>query len=170
MKQLMEKNYFELFNLQPIFNINLELLESNYLNLQIIYHPDKCIKFDKKKDFLFISSLINEGYRILRNSLTRAIYLLKLNDIDIDNEMVAKEFTKNDILEKVLQLYERLNQLKDKEKMQFFINQIQNQINQITTIISEEFTKNDYTKVAYLTIELKYLTIFVKNTQKLLQE
>ena len=84
--------------------------------------------------------------------------------------MVAKEFTKNDILEKVLQLYERLNQLKDKEKMQFFINQIQNQINQITTIISEEFTKNDYTKVAYLTIELKYLTIFVKNTQKLLQE
>ena len=78
--------YFNLFQLEPSFNIDTEALEQTYRALAARFHPDKFASASafKQKQAVMMSSTINDAYRTLKSPIDRAAYLLKSQNIDAD--------------------------------------------------------------------------------------
>ena len=73
-------NYFELFGLQPNFNLDIPTLEANYIKLQQHIHPDNFAAADDLQRNLAAAQTarINQGYATLMDPIKRARYLLLL--------------------------------------------------------------------------------------------
>ncbi|PKO51743.1 MAG: Fe-S protein assembly co-chaperone HscB [Betaproteobacteria bacterium HGW-Betaproteobacteria-20] len=84
----MSLNYYVLFDLDPIFNIELETLESNYRKIQSESHPDRFVTASaaEKLKSMQLATLANEAYLILKNPANRAKYLLELQGITAISE------------------------------------------------------------------------------------
>jgi len=77
----LDKNYFELFDLEPSFSLSLDQLAQTFKLLQLQVHPDRFANATEAEKRLSVqfSSLINQAYQTLRNPLERAKYLLTLH-------------------------------------------------------------------------------------------
>ena len=84
----MSLSYFELFGLNPLFNIELAALESNYRKLQSETHPDRFVTASpaEKLNSMQQATLANEAYQTLKNPANRAKYLLELQGITAISE------------------------------------------------------------------------------------
>lgn len=82
------KNHFQLFDLEPQFQIDLTQLEQRYRTLQVQVHPDKFGSGSDAERRLSMqcSTHVNEAYQTLKTPLNRARYLLTLHDIDTQEE------------------------------------------------------------------------------------
>jgi molecular chaperone HscB len=81
-------NYFELFGLKPIFNIELATLESNFRKIQSEFHPDRFVTASaaEKLSAMQRATLANEAFLCLKNPANRAKYLLELQGITAISE------------------------------------------------------------------------------------
>jgi molecular chaperone HscB len=73
--------YFELFGIQPTFDVDTAELRRKYLTLSRSIHPDVAAGRDSdkvRKQSLALSSGLNRAYETLRNPTARAEYLLTL--------------------------------------------------------------------------------------------
>ena len=84
----MSLNYYQLFDLQPTFNIVLATLETNYRKIQSESHPDRFVTATsaEKLKSMQLATLANEAYQTLKNPASRAQYLLELNGISAISE------------------------------------------------------------------------------------
>jgi|TARA_B110000879_G_scaffold70807_1_gene98864 molecular chaperone HscB len=87
-KLLETSNFFVIFSLPAIWQIDRGLLDSRYRQLQREFHPDRyAAKGDVEKRLAVqTTSLINQAYETLKSPLKRAQYLLELEDIDAGQE------------------------------------------------------------------------------------
>ncbi len=81
-------NYFELFELPVAFSIDEQQLTTRYRSLQRMLHPDRhrAGSDTEQRWSMQAASFVNDGYQTLSNQLARAIYLLGLNGVSIDQE------------------------------------------------------------------------------------
>lgn len=84
----MSLNYFEMFDLHPTFNIEVQILESNYRHIQSEVHPDRFVTAPaaEKLKSMQLATLANEAYLTLKNPASRARYLLELQGITAISE------------------------------------------------------------------------------------
>lgn len=84
----MSLNYFELFGLKPVFNIELGTLENNFRKIQSESHPDRFVTASAvdKLSAMQRATLANEAYLSLKNPAHRAQYLLELHGITAISE------------------------------------------------------------------------------------
>jgi len=77
------QNYFALFGLSPLFDIELKTLESNYRKIQSESHPDRFVTASaaEKLASMQTATLANEAYQTLKYPANRAKYLLELNGV-----------------------------------------------------------------------------------------
>ncbi|VAW53130.1 Chaperone protein HscB [hydrothermal vent metagenome] len=85
---ILNSNFFELFELPVSYDVNLNKIQQHYMALQKQVHPDKFINASDQDKRLSMqqTSWINEAQTTLKNPVSRAIYLLKLKGIDINLE------------------------------------------------------------------------------------
>jgi molecular chaperone HscB len=85
---LFNRDHFALFGLPRRFEIDERALESRYHDLQSAAHPDRHAHRAEQDRRLSMqwATRINEGYRLLRSSLSRARYLLELEGVDVGAE------------------------------------------------------------------------------------
>lgn len=78
--------YFNLFQLEPSFDIDTEALEQTYRALAARFHPDKFASASafEQKQAVMMSSTINDAYHTLKSPIDRAAYLLKSQNINAD--------------------------------------------------------------------------------------
>lgn len=109
--QLFNQNYFELFALPESFEVSLELLTDRYRILQSQWHPDRFASAEEQRKLQAVqmSSWLNQAYEVLRTPLSRAAYLLKLRNCDI--ETVHQQDLGMDLLMEQMQLREALEDL-----------------------------------------------------------
>lgn len=110
-------NYFKLFKIPQKIELDINNLTIKYYKLQKKFHPDtyeqKKHKKTDNKLYLKNSILLNKGYCILKNILTRAEHLLFLNNI---KKNINKEsFLDSNFLKIQLKLFEEIKQNKDKK-------------------------------------------------------
>lgn len=81
-----KQNYFQIFQLDVSFQINLEQLSERFHELQLTVHPDKFVVASDQEKRLAAqwASQINAAFDTLKQPLSRAIYLLKLKGIDLE--------------------------------------------------------------------------------------
>jgi len=84
---LLDKNYFDLFNLPRTFAIDEQFLEQQYRDLVAAVHPDRFVTDSPEQRRLAMqaATLANEAWRCLRDPCSRAAYLCRLEGISVDN-------------------------------------------------------------------------------------
>ncbi len=82
------KNHFQLFGLEPAFQLNLARLDQSFRDIQAQVHPDKFSHAPDAERRLSMqwSTHVNEAYQTLKQPISRARYLLKLRGVDTQEE------------------------------------------------------------------------------------
>ena len=156
------KNYFEIFDLPVSFDIDLKQLEKNYFQLQQKFHPDKnSNNYDniasKSLDSIQHSILVNQGYKILIDDLQRAIHLLQIAGINIeDDECNHKPSILT--LQTILDLQEQIDKIADINQILTLKNDIKNNIKSILQDFCKTLEINDLSTATQLLIKAKYLS------------
>jgi molecular chaperone HscB len=91
----LSQSYFELFGLEPIFEIDLGLLQAEQRRLQASYHPDRHVNESARDKRLSvqIASWVNQAYETLRDPVKRSRYLLEISGADIPDESTTTSDT-----------------------------------------------------------------------------
>eukprot|EP00092_Neocalanus_flemingeri_P027390 GFUD01029706.1.p2 GENE.GFUD01029706.1~~GFUD01029706.1.p2 ORF type:complete len:210 (+),score=53.52 GFUD01029706.1:951-1580(+) len=98
-------DYYSIFGLDKSFNVDTLDLAQTYKQLQRQLHPDKFVKADAEDMEVSEewSALVNDGYKILKKPLPRALYLLDIvgfpleeGSIDIDPEFLGEVMELNE--------------------------------------------------------------------------
>ncbi len=81
-------NYFILFDIPQVFDLNVAELTSRYLALQKVVHPDKFSNASEQEKLHSVqqAARLNDAYDTLKKPLLRARYLLTLNNVYLDDD------------------------------------------------------------------------------------
>lgn len=141
-------NYFELFGLPISFEIENEALAERYRTLQRVTHPDNYANTSDRERRLAVqkTAQINEAFQTLKHPLKRSYYLLQLQGIDVNalqNGTVDDTF----LLEQMA-LREELSAIRQQpypaEALNRFLNQLTQQMQTLTTLLSQQFAQQAY--------------------------
>ncbi len=82
------QNYFELFGLQAIFDIDSVDLQRAQQRLQSTYHPDRfaAASDQERRMSVQMASLINQAYQTLRDPVKRSRYLLEIRGVELPDD------------------------------------------------------------------------------------
>lgn len=101
------KSYFELFEIPRAYNIDRSAIETRYLELTRLTHPDFAgTDPEAQIQALELSARVNEAYATLTDDLRRAEYLLELHGQAVSSERLR---VSPETLERVFELREALS-------------------------------------------------------------
>ena len=89
------QTYFELFGLDPVFDIDYSRLHAEQQGLQAIYHPDRYVSASErdKRVSVQVASWVNQAYETLQDPVKRSRYLLEINGADIPDDSTTTSDT-----------------------------------------------------------------------------
>lgn len=121
-------NYFQLFDIEVGFNIDLNLLSDTYQSLQKAVHPDKFAHASSQEQLLAVqkSAEINDAYQTLKQPLKRAEYLLTLRGVDLPNEQHT--FGDTSFLMRQMELREMLAEVKFSDDVDLALDNAQQEL------------------------------------------
>ena len=125
-------NYFQLFDLDVNFDIDLNQLSNTYQVLQKTVHPDRFAHASAQEQLIAVqkSALINDAYQTIKKPLKRGEYILTLRGIEMPNEQ--QSFGDVSFLMHQMELREMLADIKSS-------SDIDNALDQADKILSKEF-------------------------------
>lgn len=142
----LKKNYFELFGLPLQFELEDRELTDRYKNLQRQLHPDTEIDERRKRFAVQAAAHVNEAYRILRNPVDRAGYLLELKGYKADNQNGGQ--LTPDFLMQQIQLREEMETIsgtdKPREVMLELRTRIEQEIRRYYEAFREQMRRQEY--------------------------
>ncbi len=114
-KEILNSNFFELFELPVSYEVDLNQVQKKYMDLQKQVHPDKFANASDREKRLSMqqTSWVNEALATLKDPVLRATYLLKLKgtDINLENETTMDAA----FLMQQLEMRERLEHIKKED-------------------------------------------------------
>ncbi len=120
------RNHFELFDLPASWQIDEQRLAERYRELQREVHPDRFAHASdhERRMSLELASQVNEGYRVLRDPVARALYLLELRGIARPGD--AETINDSMFLMQQLELREELDEARgDEAVLEAFVARMQ---------------------------------------------
>jgi molecular chaperone HscB len=102
-------NYFEVFGLPRVLNLDLRALEKTFHELSRKYHPDyfTTAPAQERQQALQLTATLNDAYRTLRHPVRRVEHLLQIEGFKPDGSKVPKTF-----LMEVFEINEQLEEVK----------------------------------------------------------
>lgn len=107
------RNYYDFLGLQRKLTINQDDLQKRFYELSRQWHPDRFSRkgADEQALALEAAALLNDGYRILKDPITRAQYLLSEEGFSIGEQRSRN--VPPELLEEVFELNVMLEELKE---------------------------------------------------------
>ena len=139
--------HFDRFGLPQAFEVDLELLDRNYRELQRSVHPDRFVNASDQQRRLSMqqATLINEGYQVLKDPLQRGRYLLQLDGREFDDERNTTSDT--EFLMEQMELREALADVRGSEDAFQALGQIMDRIaadiDRLVGELQKQFSKAD---------------------------
>ncbi|KAJ3133493.1 hypothetical protein HDU90_005813 [Geranomyces variabilis] len=137
------------------FDIDLRALRAAFLALQTRVHPDGFARASptEKACADMQSSFINKGYQVLREPLSRAVYLLGMHgEVVGEKDGVADP----ELLMDVMEAREALEDAQDEAEIQELNKQNAARVEETIKGISEAFRMKDIGRAKSLTVQLRY--------------
>jgi molecular chaperone HscB len=102
-------DYFEVFGLARVLDVDLAALEKTFHDLSRRYHPDyfSTAPAAEKTKAVRMTALLNDAYRTLRHPVRRVEYLLSLYGFKSDGSKVPQP-----LLMEVFEINEQLDEVK----------------------------------------------------------
>ncbi len=106
------RDYFRFFDLERKLTLDADALQRRFYQLSKSLHPDRYTRRpeQERRHSLDATSVLNDGYRTLRDPVSRAEYVLKDNGFDI-GEQRSKDVPP-ELLEEVFEMNMALEELK----------------------------------------------------------
>lgn len=139
-------NYFQLFDIENSFDVDLQNLSSSYQALQKAVHPDKFAHASEQEQRIAVqkSAQINDAYQTLKNPLQRAEYILIQRGVDMPNEQHS--FSDTSFLMRQMELREMLEEVKfasDIDAALFEIQQVlSTEYQQLSSLMRTQISEN----------------------------
>jgi molecular chaperone HscB len=135
----LDKSFFELFDFDVAFGIDIEQLNLRYRALQQRFHPDKFANSDQRDQriALQVSAHINEAYTALSSPLKRAQYLLSLSGVDASGEHTTTHDT--GFLMQQIMLREQLEEVSDAADPEAAIDALRASVDQTSQAMIASF-------------------------------
>ena len=158
-------NYFEVFEVAPIFDIDKVRLTKKYQELQKQYHPDNFAGADSRQQLfaVSVSAHINHAYTTLNSPLLLTLELLKLNNIELnlsENTSLAPEFLSMQM--EIHELIEDASQNKDIDELDKIEADLVKKQQALVKQIKIEFNQKEFTKIVELAKELAFYDKLIK--------
>ncbi|XP_057974948.1 iron-sulfur cluster co-chaperone protein HscB homolog [Malania oleifera] len=128
-------DYFLIFGLERSFDIAVENLEGKYKGWQKKLHPDLVhSKSEREREYAAEQSArVIDAYQTLSKPLLRAIYILRLQGVDVDEEKTVSD---PKLLAEILEIREAVEEAADTQAL----NQIKSQIQEKLQFWSKSFS------------------------------
>ncbi len=138
------------------FNIDLIALRREFLQLQGRFHPDKFPPEQKAKAEA-LSSRINEAYKVLRDPLLRAQYLLlSTYGIDVTSEDNSAHPADLGILMEVMEAQESIEEADTEEQITALKEQNQQRIDVTVQLLDDAFSSRNAEVATRECVRLRY--------------
>ncbi|XP_059149876.1 iron-sulfur cluster co-chaperone protein HscB-like [Physella acuta] len=149
--------YFDLMQLPAGFDIDLKLLSEVYKETQKKLHPDKFSNKSEEECKFAVeqSSLLNKAYNTLQKPLSRALYLLELKGLTIEEDL---NFDDPEFLMEILSINEQISSAECSEDLNKLEAGTNKTIDEISKKLSQLFKANNYEGAKFATIRLRYYT------------
>ena len=154
-------DYFELLSIENKYDIDIEILNQQYLAMQIKYHPDQ--RIDKTNN-LSISIDLNKAYTILKDDLKRAEYMLSLHGLNLDDTDIRSNLSDLE-LQNIWNELEIIEDTEDLVVLENMYNQKITEKNILIKNIADGFKQKKLKFVLDSTISLKYISNMINNIQ-----
>ncbi len=138
----MPSDYFKLFDLPRVFDVDIDQVSARYRDLQRAVHPDRFAQSTSQERRLAMeqASEVNQGFRTLKDPVERALHLLRLAGIDVDNPAsVALDAA---FLMEQMELRESLSELKARKPSPSEMSKLEAAIDRLDTQIMEDLRGN----------------------------
>jgi len=122
----LSQSFFALFGLDERFDVDEKALEEAFVLLQKQFHPDRYASLPdhERRAATQWSMRINEGYQTLKDQLSRAIYLLSIRGVELEenpslpSDFLMTQMMLREALEEIEQsrAFTELDRFKDKLK------------------------------------------------------
>jgi molecular chaperone HscB len=111
-------DYFEFFGLERKLVIDLDSLQKRFYDLSRQWHPDRFSRrpADEQREALEATSILNDGYRTLKDPVKRAEYLLSEEGFPIGEQ--RSRDVPPELLEEVFELNMLLEELRSGDESQ----------------------------------------------------
>jgi molecular chaperone HscB len=148
-----DRNLFGVLGIKEDYDVDIDLLNSQYLNKQLEYHPDRFIQATakQKEEVQATSSLINNAYETLKDPLKRAVYLLKLKGFLIDMNKVPQK-----LVVKALDYHEALDNCESVEEISNLHKEIENKCKVSMNELKQLFVKNLFDQASGIITEINF--------------
>jgi molecular chaperone HscB len=137
------------------FDIDLAQLKRSFLNYQQRVHPDTYTqRADMEKKLAETqSSWINHAYRTLRDPLSRAEYMLRLEGHEVASESIHED---QELLTIVLNTREAIEEAQTRQDIETLQHENQQRMQETLQKLSDAFRVHDYGQAKVLTTRLRY--------------
>ncbi|GMU60824.1 MAG: hypothetical protein AMXMBFR34_25870 [Myxococcaceae bacterium] len=113
-------DYFELYGIPRSADLDVKALEQRFRELSLEVHPDRLVGADAhaRRVAAEKTASLNEGVRVLKDPVRRALYLLKLKGVDLESEQAAAKLQMPlEFLEEIMGRREALEGVKVKRDL-----------------------------------------------------
>ncbi|KAF7276689.1 hypothetical protein GWI33_009921 [Rhynchophorus ferrugineus] len=143
--------YFELFDIEPHMDLDLDALKVKFLALQQQYHPDN--NQNDVEQAVEKSSQINQAYETLKHIDSRAAYLLKLAGQDSGLEQSIHDF---EFLQSALELREQLDEADNSEQFTALRTEVTQWIDGLIREFHIDYTEQDWSEARDTVRKLRF--------------
>jgi len=175
----MGRDHFETLGLPRRYHLDAADLESRYLALQKETHPDRFAKAlpRERLEAIVRNTELNDAYKVLKNDIRRAEYLLKLEGVNIGDEKPQSTTAETKqlvvdprLLMEIMELREALADARsdeDEAKVQALAGDVQERRAAALRAVDEGFTayenggKRDLDAIARALVSLRYYGRFM---------
>ena len=158
------RNYFSLFGLPCHFTLDADDLADRYRRLQKLAHPDRFAAHSKAQQRLALSMAgrLNDAYATLKKPLSRAAYLLSLQQINVFDE--TDTAMPADFLERQIALREKL--MDDDIDTAALHNDICGEFDVTVRKVEEQLNSGDYQTAYHGVRQWRYLEKILEEVRR----
>jgi molecular chaperone HscB len=157
---LLQKNHFELLDLPTQFEVDFNLLDQHYRQLQNEVHPDRFVTApaNERMQSMQVATQANEAYQTLKNTTARARYLLQLKGIETLEE--SNTAMPADFLMLQMEWRETIDDSisnKDVNALDCLLTEIKQNAKQLATQLQQCFDDKAYALASELVRKLSFI-------------
>lgn len=157
------QNHFQLFKLSEQFDVDRQVLDEAYREIQNLVHPDRFINAPEsdRRAALQWASLANDAYQTLRNPIKRAAYLCALKGHPLSNESTPA--MPPDFIFEQIEWREHLDNIrveKDLAALESLDLRLRERSMEQMELVKKALTKNDYPEAIQEVRKMMFLQKF----------
>lgn len=169
-------NHFEVFGLTPTLELDVKALEARLRELSLEHHPDRFANADARTRLLALekTTALNDAFKVLKDPVRRAFYVLKLKGVDLENESSAAQAKMPlEFLEEVMERREKLEALKARKDLggaRLMADEIARELTGAMERARNALGRDDVAEATHQLGRVRYFTRFIDEVESLEEE